>query len=1664
MNIRLKQAVLSGVMSLLLALGGLAQEYNIKGMVKVKPDAPMQKMASVAVNSQDKIYIADKATHAIHVFDSTGKSLEFIQSIKTNAGSNALKNPLLVCFDKRDKLYIYDEGLQKILVKPVTGNGFVFGEKGSARGQLGEVISMAVDGEGYIYLLNKTRKQIDIYTPDGNYLTWIQGETNTFKEPIAIGITGYNELYVLDKEGPVVFIYDSSGLLINTHRTFAKSTGVSLTKPGGMAVMANGDFFIFDEATQRIGQFNRNAVQIGTLGTKGASAAGTFVGISALACSQKNQHALLILDADAQVVQMYQVKTISPDLTTTRKRYQLNETASTRIPVSAIACAPAGVRCVIPAKDKSMLIAFADTLPNELFSIKGKFSEASAVACDQKGLIYVLDRGEEEIVKFDAKGTFISKFGGDLKQRLKDPSGLAIQSNGTIVVADHANGNIHAWNELNSYQRVITAAENSGIDTPLSIHVDSKDQIYIWDENTNAIYRAAASGWPVALKKLQVRGESGGGKPGDIGGFFVDPIDQIHVLNKTNGQIEIYTWDIEPQLVFSQGFLGEGINGLKDAGGLYFDEQSFMEYVTLRDGSAQKAFRFRFTPPTPDDQYSFDIQDSLVTVFFSKHPSRTIDSYGLIEVMENGHDSLIQTTTGTSFVLPKEKGNEITGHYYKIVSISHGNLSEPTAGFENHLTYADRLAAAGRFDEALEAYQLAATSMAKGGRIRDYTASRLAASGKLLASRSEATKALQFLRLGFSLSPDNTDMRNAYSMGYAAYFGQMAERDDFAGIITEADRMMSTPVLKTVIMQAIDSVANDVARKPSVNSINNAIGLEKQLIAWEPTHPGFHASLANAYLALYTIKRVSGDPVFELEAALKDADKHASQAVDGLRKNKQPYFREQLIHLEVLNAAGRFSESEKQAFAELSGGANGMSTAQIVQYRRHLAEAYAGQGKHDLAVLEFERILTIDPANAMVKRPMAASLIETKQYDRAREVYQQLLLNDRDNAKYIAGIGLIELRKGNYAEASFQLEKACKKDPSDRSFYGPLAEAYQAASNYQKSIDNYQIAILFEEENLEHARDGFASARQVEIISKSLERYLENCAVLNNQIGNYEKAIENYNRLIALNKNNAEAYYGLGKTSLGAGHIYDAINAFSAACRINPANTNYADARSNAIAERDRIAKDQPNLTIQDVYVRDVFPSLYRNYSDVRLLPLGEMVVSNNTGQTIAPTSIRVFVPDIMDVPTEIKSPSMVAYSNTYVSLSAIFKEKILSYSTEEKLQLEVTIDYMLGENAKTVTKRIPFVVHGRNAITWSDKRCVGAFVSPAVDVLVDYNKKADHLFRTQHTYGLNKSILKAMQLFTLLRQSGITYSSDPSRNYALVSTQTDMLDYLQYPSETLKRKSGDCDDLVVLFAALLENGGVNAAFVDVPGHVFLAFESGIEPGDLIAAGLNELDVIIANDKVWIPLETTLLSTHGFMTSWKTAADRYYEELKAGRFPELVSFSDARKVYVPSNYIPEGFNETPPNGKEITQEYGTSILQLLAKTKREVINEMESRYLSETNNVYVKNKYASLLAQIGEDEKAEKVFLEALELAPSNPVVLNNLGNLYFLGGDAKNAIEYYERASKTDSFDGEILINLCKAYLLDGDRVQAGICFDKAVELDPQLDALYANLKNEVK
>jgi len=127
----------------------------------------------------------------------------------------------------------------------------------------------------------------------------------------------------------------------------------------------------------------------------------------------------------------------------------------------------------------------------------------------------------------------------------------------------------------------------------------------------------------------------------------------------------------------------------------------------------------------------------------------------------------------------------------------------------------------------------------------------------------------------------------------------------------------------------------------------------------------------------------------------------------------------------------------------------------------------------------------------------------------------------------------------------------------------------------------------------------------------------------------------------------------------------------------------------------------------------------------------------------------------------------------------------------------------------------------------------------------------------------------------------GLRYHSDPN-----IPFYKD--DRVQYAHETLNLKSGDCDDLVVLYASLLESVGINTAFVEVRdsqkelAHLYLMFNTSVSPiqGHLISSNEKRYlmrDNSIGQKTIWLPIETTLIN-HGFEQAWKAGALEYLED------------------------------------------------------------------------------------------------------------------------------------------------------------------------------------------
>jgi transglutaminase-like putative cysteine protease len=108
--------------------------------------------------------------------------------------------------------------------------------------------------------------------------------------------------------------------------------------------------------------------------------------------------------------------------------------------------------------------------------------------------------------------------------------------------------------------------------------------------------------------------------------------------------------------------------------------------------------------------------------------------------------------------------------------------------------------------------------------------------------------------------------------------------------------------------------------------------------------------------------------------------------------------------------------------------------------------------------------------------------------------------------------------------------------------------------------------------------------------------------------------------------------------------------------------------------------------------------------------------------------------------------------------------------------------------------------------------------------------------------------------------------------------------DRVQYAAETLKFKSGDCEDFTILMVSLLEGVGVQAAFVEAmpprskEGHVFLLFDSQQRTAEVIDRDNLQRYIVRQNDdgsaRLFIPLELTRLE-QSFENAWHDALALY---------------------------------------------------------------------------------------------------------------------------------------------------------------------------------------------
>ncbi|MED5427021.1 MAG: tetratricopeptide repeat protein [Candidatus Neomarinimicrobiota bacterium] len=473
-----------------------------------------------------------------------------------------------------------------------------------------------------------------------------------------------------------------------------------------------------------------------------------------------------------------------------------------------------------------------------------------------------------------------------------------------------------------------------------------------------------------------------------------------------------------------------------------------------------------------------------------------------------------------------------------------------------------------------------------------------------------------------------------------------------------------------------------------------------------------------------------------------------------------------------------------------------------------------------------------------------------------------------------------------------------------------------------------------------------------------------------------------------------------------------------------------------------------------------VFRSLHRYYESETFLKVG----IKNISDADLPVDVSLFVPTMMDNPHS-QSVTLPPKSEEEYDIGVSFSSDVLTSKKatfDNLVQPEVKITYKQGGEEKLAQKKLESsYVLGKGKLTWSNPDMIACYVTPA-DAVVD---KFARNFIQYYTPVLNdyfgrSNLGRGIILYDALGTHGLVYNIDLETPFLDIADDKTTFDTVKYPGDMLRDKIGDCDDLTALYGSLMGNLGIETMFLDVfkpgAGHIFLMFDSGVKPDDVGKYFLDENEVVVLNDKVWIPVEATLVGK-SFFSAWKQGALKY-NEMKAENFVNEISVKEASAKYLAGSHITpdmpmpviDGINDLL---KEDIKQYGVWLEQIVYNAVGNKLNAAEDYYDAGV-------KYM----EFGRYKEAINMLETAINMKPVFPDAINTLGVCYTKKEEYEKAIEFYEKALGQSGEHAGYMLNIAISHFMMGNKGMAKQKYDEVILIDPvfagKLDKVFGAAK----
>ena len=478
-------------------------------------------------------------------------------------------------------------------------------------------------------------------------------------------------------------------------------------------------------------------------------------------------------------------------------------------------------------------------------------------------------------------------------------------------------------------------------------------------------------------------------------------------------------------------------------------------------------------------------------------------------------------------------------------------------------------------------------------------------------------------------------------------------------------------------------------------------------------------------------------------------------------------------------------------------------------------------------------------------------------------------------------------------------------------------------------------------------------------------------------------------------------------------------------------------------------------IQLRDIKLNTVFPVFYKYYEDH---PVGGAILGNYEPDSISDVKITFHAPQYMVSPVAAKAPAKLeSGEEAEVQFLGLFTDDVLEITEATKVTANIVFEYTRRGRKQRQQLVETLRLYDRNAMSWDDDRKAAAFVTAKDPTVLTIAKNVAGQLRSKGGSSIDENLRTAIGLHEALSLYGVNYVVDPRTPYAQYSQQESAVDFLQFPSQTLSYKAGDCDDLSILYCSLLESVGIETAFITSPGHIYMAFLLAADEQTAKKSFSRPQDLIFREGKAWVPFEVTVREG-GFLRAWAEGAKLWRESSaadKAGFFPVHEGWSAYEPVGIPG----EGKNIALPPAGRIEEAFLNELTRFVTREIGPQITQIEAELKQAQDKAKLHNRIGVLYGRYGLMDKARTAFEAAVtqrEFAPA----LVNLGNVLFLERRFPEALAYYERATRQDPANAAIALALARAHheLENYGLVQAS--YAKVKELDPALAEQYSYLE----